>query len=71
MAFGGSIDGIFSGMDTTAIIDSIIKAEHRKVDVYLARQAEYTQKLASWQTINSFMLAFKTQSDVLSKPGLW
>lgn len=71
MGVGGSIDGIFSGLDTTSIIDSIIKAEHRKVDVYLARQAEYTQKLTSWQTINSYMLAFKTQADVLSKPGIW
>lgn len=71
MAVGGSIDGIFSGLDTTSIIDNIIKFEHRKVDVYLARQAEYTQKLASWQTINSFMLAFKTQADVLSKAAIW
>ncbi len=71
MAVSGSIDGIFSGLDTTSIINNIMEFEHRKVEVYLARQAEYTQKLTTWQTINSFMLAFKTQSDVLSKPGLW
>ena len=71
MAVGGSIDGIFSGLDTTSIIDNIMEYEHRKVDVYLARQAEYSQKLTTWQTVNSFMLAFKTQSDVLSKPGIW
>jgi flagellar hook-associated protein 2 len=71
MASFGSIDGIISGIDTTSIIDSIIELEHKKVDVYLARQAEYAQKLTTWQTINSFLLAFKTQADILSKPTLW
>ncbi len=71
MAAFGSIDGIFSGLDTTSIIDAIIRFEHRRVDIYLARQAGYAQKLTTWQTINSFLLAFKTQADVLSKPALW
>jgi flagellar hook-associated protein 2 len=67
----GSIDGIFSGMNTTSIIDSLIKIEHQQVDIYTARQAEYTQKLTGWQTINSYLLAFKAQADVLSKPAVW
>lgn len=67
----GRIDGIFSGMDTTGIIENVMKSEARKMDVYLARQAEYTQKVTSWQSINSFLLAFKTQSDVLSKSSIW
>jgi len=67
----GAIDGIFSGLNTTEIINSIIEAERAKQNVYLARQAEYTQKLTSWQTINSYLLAFKTQADVLSRPSLW
>ncbi len=71
MAGFGSIDGLISGLDTTSIIDNIIKFEHRQVDIYLARQAGYAQKLTTWQTINSFLLAFKTQADVLSKPTLW
>jgi flagellar hook-associated protein 2 len=71
MAAFGSIDGIISGLDTTSIIENIINFEHRQVDIYLARQAEYAQKLTTWQTINSFLLAFKTQADVLSKPTLW
>lgn len=67
----GAIDGIFSGLNTTEIINSIIEAERAKQNVYLARQAEYTQKLTSWQTINSYLLAFKTQTDVLSRASLW
>jgi flagellar hook-associated protein 2 len=67
----GAIDGIFSGLNTTEIINTIIQAERAKQNVYLARQAEYTQKLTSWQTINSYLLAFKTQADVLSKESLW
>ena len=67
----GTIDGIYSGLNTTEIINSIIEAERTKQNVYLARQAEYTQKLTSWQTINSYLLAFKTQADVLSKASLW
>lgn len=71
MAAFGSIDGIISGLDTSSIIENIINFEHRQVDIYLARQADYAQKLTTWQTINSFLLAFKTQADVLSKPTLW
>ncbi|UCC79417.1 MAG: flagellar filament capping protein FliD [Candidatus Zixiibacteriota bacterium] len=67
----GAIDGIFSGLNTTEIINSIIEAERAKQNVYLARQAEYAQKMTSWQTINSYLLAFKTQADVLSKASLW
>jgi len=67
----GAIDGIFSGLNTTEIINSIIEAERAKQNVFLARQAEYTQRLTSWQTINSYLLAFKTQSDILSRESLW
>lgn len=71
MAITGTIDGIFSGMDTSGIIDSIIQAERMKQNVYYARQADYTKKLTSWRAINSYLLAFKTQSDVLSKDAMW
>ncbi len=71
MGITGTIDGIFSGMDTSGIIDSIIQAERTKQNVYLAKQADYTKKLTSWQSINSYLLAFKTQSDVLSRDSLW
>ncbi len=71
MASVSSIDGIVSGMNTQGIIDAMMKMEQGQVDLYSARQAEYTQKLTSWQSINSYMLGFKTQLDILAKPSLW
>lgn len=71
MAGAGSIDGIVSGMNTTSIIDAIMKVEHRQVDLYEARQAEYIQKLTAWQTVNTYLLAFKAQADVLSQSTIW
>ncbi len=67
----GAVDGIFSGLSTSSIIDAIIKAEHVQVDLYTARQAAFTQKLASWQTLNTYLLGFKTQADVLAQANIW
>jgi len=71
MASYGTIDGIMSGLNTTEIIDAIMKVEHQQVDLYTEKQTAYTQKLTTWQTINTYMLAFKSQADVLSKATLW
>jgi len=66
-----SIGGIISGLDTNSIIETIISYEKKDIELYLARRAEFTQRLASWQTINSYLLGFKTQLDILSKPSIW
>lgn len=66
----GAIDGIFSGLNTSEIINSIIEAEKAKQNVYPARQAEYIRKLTGWQIINSYHLAFKTRAEVLSRASL-
>jgi flagellar hook-associated protein 2 len=68
---GGSIDGIYSGLNTTSIIDAIMKVEHEPVDLYTARQTEYTNQLTAWQTVNTYLLGFKTQSDVLAQSAIW
>jgi flagellar hook-associated protein 2 len=67
----GSVDGIASGLNTTAIIDAIMKVEHQPVDLYTERQTQFTQQLTSWKTVNTYLLSFKTQADVLTKQSLW
>jgi flagellar hook-associated protein 2 len=71
MAFAGAIDGIISGMNTSNIIDTMLKLDQRQVDLYSARQAEHTNKMTSWQSINALLLAFKAQASLLSNDKLW
>ena len=66
-----SIDGLISGINTTSIIDSLIKIDHQQVDIYTQQQAAYTNKLTAWQSINSYLLAVKTQADLLTRPSFW
>jgi flagellar hook-associated protein 2 len=71
MAFAGAIDGIISGMNTTKIIETMLKIDQQQVDIYTARQTEQTNKMTSWKSINALMLAFKTQASLLSNDKLW
>lgn len=67
----GLIDGIISGFNTSEIIDTIIKYEHRRVDLYSMRQAEYTNKLTTWKSVEALLVAVKLQASLLSNEKLW
>lgn len=67
----GAIDGIISGFNTSEIIDTIMKYEHRRVDLYSMRQAEYTNKLTSWKSVEALLVGFKLQASLLSNESLW
>jgi flagellar hook-associated protein 2 len=71
MAFAGAIDGIISGMDTTKIIETMLKIDQQQVDIYTSRQTEHTNKLTSWQSINALLLGFKAQASLLANDKLW
>jgi flagellar hook-associated protein 2 len=71
MAFAGAIDGIISGLDTTKIIDTMMKMDQRQVDLYTERQTNQTNKLTSWKSIEALLVAFKTQATLLSDDKLW
>jgi flagellar hook-associated protein 2 len=71
MAYAGAIDGIISGMDTTKIIETMMKIDQQKISTYSSKQTEQTNKLTSWQSINALLLAFKTQASLLANDKLW
>ncbi|NLI15036.1 MAG: flagellar filament capping protein FliD [candidate division Zixibacteria bacterium] len=71
MAYAGAIDGIISGLDTTKIIETMLKIDQQKISTYETKQTEQTNKLTSWQSINALLLAFKTQASLLANDKLW
>lgn len=71
MAFAGAIDGIISGMDTTKIIETMLKIDQQQIDTYSSKQTEQTNKLTCWQSINALLLGFKTQASLLANDKLW
>ncbi len=67
----GAIDGIISGFNTSEIIDTIMRYEHQRVDLYSMRQTEYTNKLTSWKSVEALLVGFKLQASLLSNESLW
>ncbi|NVL89821.1 MAG: flagellar filament capping protein FliD [Desulfobacterales bacterium] len=61
------IAGLSSGFDWRSMIDQLIAIEHRRVDLVEGQKTEYQSKLSILQSINTKLLAFKTQADTLSK----
>ena len=65
------IDGIISGLDTTSIINSIPKYDQGRIDLLKQEQAEKTNKLATWQSINGLLLGVKTSATTLHSNATW
>ncbi len=66
MAGDFSVYGLSSGIDWSQVVDSIIRVEHRRVDVLNSQKSEYESKLSAWQTINSKLLSLKEVAEELS-----
>ena len=62
-----SVDGLASGLDTTALIDSIMQVERRSVVLLEARQARVNNQLAAFREINTKLLAFQDTALTLSR----
>lgn len=65
------IDGIISGLDTTKIIQGILKYDQAKIDQLKQEQAEKTNMLATWQSINALLLGVKTTATTLHADATW
>ncbi|MCP4581756.1 MAG: flagellar filament capping protein FliD [candidate division Zixibacteria bacterium] len=68
---GGSIEGIISGFNTSELIDAIIKAESRSLDLVALRQTEQTNQLTTWKSIEALLVGVKAQASLLSSESLW
>jgi len=71
MAYSGAIDGLISGLNTTNIIETIMKFEQQRVGLYTARQTELTNKISSWKSIEALLLGFKMQASILADERFW
>ncbi len=65
------IDGIVSGLDTTKIIQSILKYDQAKIDQIKQEQASKTNMLTTWQSINALLLGVKTSATSLHTNATW
>lgn len=65
------IDGIVSGLDTTKIIQGILKFDQAKIDQLKQEQAEKTNMLTTWQSINALLLGVKTSASALHANATW
>jgi len=68
---GGSIEGIISGFNTTELINAIIKAESKSVDLVALRKTDQTNQLTTWSSIEALLVSLKSQASLLSDKRLW
>jgi flagellar hook-associated protein 2 len=66
MAAPLSMDGLISGLDTTALINAIMAVERRSVTLLEARQARVNTQLDAFRTLNTKLLAFQTSAQALA-----
>jgi len=59
-----SVDGIVSGLNTTDIVEKLIKLERRPIEVLEGKRDDKKEKIAAWRTLNAKTLAF---NDVVKK----
>jgi flagellar capping protein FliD len=64
---GITFSGIYTGIDFQAIVDTMILAERRRIDLIVAKQAEETAKLTSIQSFDGLLLGLRTSASTLSR----
>lgn len=62
-----TIEGLMSNLNTTSIVDSIMKLEHRPVDLLTERQAEATNQLTTYNSISALMVALGASTSMLNR----
>jgi len=60
------VAGLASGFDWRSMIDQLMEIEHRGVDLVEDQKTDYESKLEIFQSINTKLLSFKTQSTSLA-----
>lgn len=65
----GSISGLNSNLDTAAIIDALLTFEKQNVTLLQYEQTVKTNQVATYQAINTRLLAFQTQANFLARPA--
>ena len=67
----GSIDGIVSGLNTTEIVDNIMKFERRNAVLLEQEQAKKTTIISAYKALQAKFLALNTELINLTKPSAY
>ncbi len=65
MAGTSTIGGLITGLDTATIIDQLIAVSRRRIDLVVSDQTTYSDKLSSYQSLNTKLSSFKSKADIL------
>ena len=65
------IDGLVSGLDTTALIDAMVAARSGPVSLLERRRSESTAQLSAWKSFEAILVSMKIEADRLSDGSLW
>lgn len=63
----GSITGIASNLDTTSIVDALLTYDKQNITLRQYEQTVKTNQIATYQALNTRLLAFQTQAALLSR----
>jgi flagellar hook-associated protein 2 len=62
-----TFSGLATGIDFQAIVDTIVQAEQRRIDLVSAKKADETAKLTATQSFNGLLLGLRASATSLSK----
>lgn len=71
MAVGMSIDGMISGMQTSSIVDQLMRVEAMTQTKLKTRMAEVGKAATAYRAINTKMDALRTAAENMTKVGAW
>ena len=71
MAGPVSVDGLISGLDTKSIIEQLVALQASRVAKLQAKQADQTEKIALFQTLQANYLSVRTAASSLKSPSLF
>ncbi|MBI3128605.1 MAG: flagellar filament capping protein FliD [Candidatus Tectomicrobia bacterium] len=71
MAGPVSVDGLISGLDTKSIIEQLVALQASRVAKLQAKQADQTEKVALFQTLQANYLSVRTAAASLKSPSLF
>lgn len=65
----GNIDGIASGLDTSAIVQAIMDSERWRVNLMEAQQAERTDQVTVYNAVSAMLLGLKSKASAMTLPS--
>lgn len=68
---GNTVDGLVSGMDTTSMIQSMMKIESQPKTLLQNKVSEAQSVVSSYQSVNTRLASLKSAADDLSQLSTW